>query len=145
MDTKTTLVQCAGIQPPYIRGIGRAGASLACGSHRDNGWGWPLWEILCSPGANRWVETGALVSTVLRRTVGGLEPFGPTQSIGKMSGAVASQTLCSLGANRSSQSLQVCSLHPSNRQGFPVLFTFEKHFYYLQKPEYDAFYFLSRL
>lgn len=45
-----------------IRGIGRARASLACGSHRDNGWGWPLWEMLCSPGATRWVETGAFLS-----------------------------------------------------------------------------------
>lgn len=45
-----------------VRGIGRARASLACGSHRDNRWGWPLWEMLCSPGATRWVETGALLS-----------------------------------------------------------------------------------
>lgn len=136
MDTKTALVQCARIQPPHIppmlvRGIGRAGASLACGSHRDNGWGWPLWEMLCSPGATRWVETGALLSTVLRRTVGGLEPFSPTESIGKTSGAEASQALCSPGANRSSRSLRVCSLHQSNRPGSPVLFTFEKHFHYL--------------
>lgn len=45
-----------------IRGVGRARASLAWGSHRDNGWGWSLWEMLCSPGATRWVETGAFLS-----------------------------------------------------------------------------------
>lgn len=68
---------------------------------------------------------------VLRRSVGGLEAFSPTESIGKMSGAEASQALCSLGANRSSWSLPVCSLHQSNGQGSPVLFTIEKHFHYI--------------